>query len=93
MVSLFFLKVNKDTVFRKNFLTNPVKVLANEGISLNPKAEREVKAITEVLLRKLPELSVVPTGFDVLLEEVVKQARGEVESSKCVDNDPPMLIL
>lgn len=87
----FFLKVNKDAVFRKNFLENPVEVLSAEGITLNPKAKEEVQELTAVLLRKLPELSAVPTGFDEILEEVAQE--GELVSRKRFEREPDMLIL
>ena len=84
----FFLKVNRDAVFRIKFLANPVEVLAAEGITLSLNAEKEVRAATAVLLRKLPELSVVPTGFDALLAEVAQEG-----TSKGPEPDPSMLIL
>jgi hypothetical protein len=85
----FFIKVNDDAVFRIRFLANPVEVLTAEGITLSQDAEKEVRALTAVLIQKLPELSVIPKGFDVLLKEVAKE--GSTKVSK--DSDPEMLIL
>ncbi len=85
---LFFLKVNKNSSFRAKFLADPAKVLAAEGITLSPDAEKEVIGLTKVFLRRLPELAVVPTGFDALLAEVAKEG-----SAKGSDDDPAMLIL
>ncbi len=90
----FFVKVNSDAVVRVHFLANPVKVLAAEGLTLSTKAKKEVLILTELLLRKLPDMAALPKGYEVeVLEDIAKSLdsqESELKSKKRYEDDPMM---
>jgi hypothetical protein len=65
----FMLKVNSDVEFRTSFLEDPVKVLASAGITLSPKAKEEVSEVTQMLVERLPQISEIPSGFTLIIED------------------------
>lgn len=55
--------INSDPVERLNFLLKPSEYLSKVGITLSPKASKELQVIVLEYLRTYPEIALLPTGL------------------------------
>jgi len=89
----FFVKVNTDALLRSNFLENPIRELANAGLTLSPEAEKEVLILTKMLVQKVPDIAAIPGEYRPLLDDIAKSLEDSQEGarSKTYEDDPMLL--
>ncbi|MDA4121002.1 MAG: hypothetical protein OK404_01175 [Thaumarchaeota archaeon] len=68
-------------------MKDPVGVLENEGVKLSASAKKDLRSMVPIVMKHLPELGKIPSGYDNLIGEVA----GHRPSGK--DDDPAMLII
>jgi hypothetical protein len=88
----FFVEVNKDPLLRMKFLENPVHVLKEAGLYLSPKVEEEVRILTEILIRKVPDIAQIPSEYRSLLDELEESLQSGSRSSRKKYEDDPMML-
>jgi hypothetical protein len=64
----FFYKCNSDHDFRAELLENPIKLLEENGIKVNPEAAKEISEIINSLLEQYEDIGVIPDYGESNLE-------------------------
>jgi hypothetical protein len=85
----FFVRVNTDASFRKEFLENPVLILKREGVNLEPDAKEQLMQLQKDLFEMIPAITKIPTGYEMILDSFTRKK----ELDTPLEREPDVFII